>query len=225
MNYRIKRFSADEESTLTDARRLRAAVYVETDQLVPEELIGDLDVDKDDDRSIHVGAWAGDDMVGTIRLIMPRMGRPLPIQDDPFGHPVAPGRTSAEISRMVVHAHHRGTGLAQALWREAYWLCVERDITDAYAVVERPFLRILLESGLPFALLGDPKHVYHAPNYPIVCDVPRVILALADQAPAFAYFFAQRPANGMFNPDELRPDPAHVDAFLAALTTYDEATA
>lgn len=225
MSYVLRRFTSDDVAVLTMARQVRAEVYLETDQLVPQELTDDLDVDADDDRSLHVGAWFGAALVGTIRVIMPRSGRPLPVEDQPFNYPTLIGRPAAEISRMVVAAEHRRTGTAQALWREAYHLCVENGVVDAFAVVEKPFMRMLLSSGLPFRQLGEPEYVYHAPNYPIVCDIPMVMTSLTAHAPALAYFFAQRPGDGEFHPSDLKPEEAEIASYLAEAMDSDELTA
>ncbi len=114
---------------LQSAYRLRYSVYCEEKSFLPAEDYPDgFEIDDYDDHSIHIGGFdAQNNLVATVRLVLPRKDEGLPLQDHctfSSAHQAFSERSflyglpCAEISRMVVQKGLRGRGESR-LWKIA----------------------------------------------------------------------------------------------------------
>src|SRR5690349_8385120 len=87
--------------------RLRNRHVVERGWARPDDLPGGLERDAYDDAAVHVAAYDADVLVGTVRLVLPAPGRPLPVEAD-FGLVVDPRGAVVEAGRLVVADAYRG---------------------------------------------------------------------------------------------------------------------
>jgi N-acyl-L-homoserine lactone synthetase len=160
--------------------RLRADVYVWERGWIPStQLVDGLEVDNDDVRSVHLLASRGGAPVGTARLILPRVGQPLPVESM-LGERLACGHAGAEVSRLAVARHARGdSAVMMALCRGLYEAAVQHGVDDFYAIVENPFHRYLMYLGFPFRPIGATRWVYRSWNFPVRVEVARVGAAVA----------------------------------------------
>jgi N-acyl-L-homoserine lactone synthetase len=163
--------------------RLRADVYVWEKNWIPRSrVVEGLEFDGDDARSVHLLARRHGEPVGTVRLILPRAGQPLPVEAM-LAEPLTPGRSGGEVSRLAVARRARGdSAVMMVLVRGLYETAVEHDIDDFYAMVEEPFHRHLMWLGLPFRPVGLTRWVYRSWNFPVRLEVTRMA------APVSAFF-------------------------------------
>lgn len=128
--------------------------------------------DEYDAGAVHVGAWEGEALVGTVRVVPPFAGRALPVEAA-FGVTVEPRGRVAEIGRLLIAPGHRGDrshrtwgALFGRAWLEvrAHGFTVLGGAASA-AMVER--LRAL---GLPFEILGPAREHWGERRHPVRLD-------------------------------------------------------
>jgi GNAT superfamily N-acetyltransferase len=88
--------------------------------------------DDHDDVAVHLVCLDAGAVVGTLRVVAPAPGRPLPTERD-FGLAIDPPGSAVDVGRVVVAPSHRGArghlvmaGLAARAWQEARALGLER---------------------------------------------------------------------------------------------------
>jgi N-acyl-L-homoserine lactone synthetase len=152
--------------------RLRYEHVVAAGWASAAELAGGVERDAHDQDAVHVGAWDGGTLAGAVRVVLPRPGRPLPVEED-FGVVVEPLGRVVEVGRLVIAGAYRGDP-AHRLWGALFgraWLEVRargfRVLAGAAsgAMVER--LRAL---GLPFEVLGPARAHWGEPRHPVRLD-------------------------------------------------------
>jgi N-acyl-L-homoserine lactone synthetase len=142
--------------------RVRADVFCAERGMIPEEAIDDGRELDDYDSLDCVSFLATDDRgipVGTIRILFPG-GPPLPIEKR-FGISLTPTRRAAEVSRLAVSGReNRGEARAHlpmlGLCRAVYDV-LNKEVDDAYAIMEPRLFSNLTAMGYPFIQLGDAK--------------------------------------------------------------------
>ena len=84
-----------------------------------------LERDAYDDRALQLGAWRGNELVGTIRLVLPVPGRPLPTEEM-FQIEIEPRGEVVDVRRLLIAPALRGDpdhrvwgGLVALAWQEA----------------------------------------------------------------------------------------------------------
>jgi hypothetical protein len=84
-----------------------------------------LERDGYDDRAHQLGAWRGNELVGTIRLVVPVPGRPLPTEEC-FEVEIEPRGDVVDVGRLLIAPALRGDpehrvwgGLVALAWQEA----------------------------------------------------------------------------------------------------------
>jgi N-acyl-L-homoserine lactone synthetase len=151
----------------------------------PTQLVDGLEVDSDDARSVHLLASRGGAPVGTARLILPRGGRPLPVESM-LAEARPSGRSAAEVSRLAVARHVRGnSAVMMALCRGLCDSAGHHGIDDFYAIIEEPLHRHLIRLGFPFRPVGSSRWIYRSWNFPARLEVARAGAAVAT-------FYSQR---------------------------------
>jgi N-acyl-L-homoserine lactone synthetase len=164
----------------TACARLRADVYVwERGWIPPAQLVHGMERDSDDVRSVHLLASRGGAPVGTVRLILPRAGQPLPVESV-LGERLPCGHAGAEVSRLAVARHARGDStVMMALCRGLCEAAGRHGVDDFYAIVEKPFYRYLIYLGFPFRPIGASRWIYRSWNFPVRVEVAHVGAAVA----------------------------------------------
>ena len=177
--------TADTPELLREAYRLRHQVYcVERGFEVSDS---GLECDEYDDHAPHVVVRRryDDEVVGTVRLVLPQAAKPgfgLPIHSlcaSDLGHRVAL-RSTGEVSRFAVSKERRGLSseasqlLRLALVQGLVRMSAEHGITHWCAVMERSLLRLLRSSAINFEPVG-PMVEHHGMRQPSVCNVSSVL--------------------------------------------------
>jgi N-acyl-L-homoserine lactone synthetase len=119
------------------------------------------EIDMDDRRSVHVLVMQHDGVaVATGRVILPEPDAPLPTEHvlDSMGRAEMarlPPSTTAEISRFTLLPQWRADmRVIRALMAGLVDVGIDYGMTDAIAVVELPFMRLLRRFGLQFRPFG-----------------------------------------------------------------------
>jgi hypothetical protein len=125
-----------------------------------------------DDRAVQVAVWDDDSLVGTLRVVLPVAGAPLPVEND-FGIEAEPRGGVVEIGRLVVAPERRGDP-GRTAWGALLgqaWLEVR---SRGYVVVAGAASKGLVERfqslGLPFEILGPARPHWGGTRHPVRLD-------------------------------------------------------
>jgi hypothetical protein len=157
------------------AFRLRHRQVVEAGWVDAAGLPQGLERDAHDDGALHVGAWERDMLAGTMRLVLPRPGRLLPVEEA-FGLRVEPVGGVAEAGRLVITPPRRGQpghriwgALYAMAWREMR----ARGLTVLAGAVPPRLLEEMCAVGLPFETLGPAQVHWGQLRHPVRLDPAR----------------------------------------------------
>jgi N-acyl-L-homoserine lactone synthetase len=195
-------------AALREAYQLRYQVYcVERTFLTGQN---GTECDEYDDFARHVVVrWRHTgDVVGTVRLVLPKDpagGDDYPIQHvcDPALLRGLPLATSGEVSRFALGKQMRGSSpsssslLRLALIQGAVRLSSEAGHTHWLAVMEPTLLRLLRATGIHFEPLG-PLVDYHGLRQPAVAELVPTLARLAKEQPVLWDFVTE---GGTWYPD------------------------
>jgi N-acyl-L-homoserine lactone synthetase len=159
-----------------------------------------LEIDGFDDHAPHVVVCrkSDDEVIGTVRLVLPQAGRAdygLPIHSlctEDLGYRV-PLHSSGEVSRFAVSKERRGMSsdatalLRLALVQGLVKMSAEHGITHWCAVMERSLLRLLRSSAINFDPVGQMVE-HHGMRQPSVCCVSDVLQQMRIEQPAIWEF-------------------------------------
>jgi hypothetical protein len=160
----------------------REAAY----RLRHEQVVGDgwaeggalrdgLEQDAHDAGALHVCAWRGSDLVGTVRVVLPVADRPLPVEAA-FGLTVEPHGAVAEAGRLVIAPDHRGDPTHTA-WGALFaraWLELRAHGYAVLAGTATPrMIGRLRALGLPFETLGPARPYWGEARHPVRLDPAR----------------------------------------------------
>jgi N-acyl-L-homoserine lactone synthetase len=152
--------------------RLRYAQVVDEGWVDPADLPDGLEVDAYDPDALQVCAWDGEALVGTVRLVFPEAGRPLPVETD-FDIRVEPHGQVVEAGRLVIAPTYRGDPAHRA-WG-ALFACAWGSMRArgypvlAGAAAPRTIER-LRALGLPFEILGPARRHWGEDRHPVRLD-------------------------------------------------------
>jgi Acetyltransferase (GNAT) domain len=150
----------------------RAAVYALRHRHVTGDAAPGLERDPYDDDALHVCAWDGPELAGTIRIVLPAPGRPLPVESD-FDLVVEPRGQVAEAGRLVVAPERRGDP-AHRTWGGLYglaWLSLrEHGIAVVAGVASAGMVERLRGLGLPVEELGPARPHWGELRHPVRLD-------------------------------------------------------
>jgi hypothetical protein len=122
--------------------------------------------------ALHVGAWTGDALAGTLRLVLPRPGRCLPVEEA-FGIEIAPAGAVAEAGRLVVAPEQRGDP-AHRIWGGLFaraWLELRSHGLAVLAGTAAPRMVGRLRAlGLPFEVLAPARPYWGEQRHPVRLD-------------------------------------------------------
>jgi Acetyltransferase (GNAT) domain len=133
---------------------------------------GGLERDEYDDDAIPIGAWDGPELVGTLRLVLPRADRPLPVEAA-FGLVIEPRGAVVEAGRLVIAPERRGDPAHRA-WGALFaraWLTMRLHGLSVLAGTATPrMVERLRALGLPFEVLAPARPYWGEPRHPVRLD-------------------------------------------------------
>ena len=178
---------ADGRAEVDATFRLRAACVLENGWAAPGELPDGRERDAYDEEATHVVCLEGDRIVGSLRLVPPRPGRPLPAERD-FGIRVEPEGDAVDMGRIVTAPDRRAgrshlilAGLFAQGWLEARAMGFDRVIG---AVSDRA-LDLYRGLGVELDVLGPGREHWGEERRPVEFsgadeDVSRALASLED---------------------------------------------
>jgi N-acyl-L-homoserine lactone synthetase len=158
-----------------EAYRLRYAQVVGQGWVEAADLPDGLEVDAYDADALQVCAWERHALVGTLRLVLPKAGRPLPVEAD-FGIRVEPHGAVVEAGRLVVAPTYRGDPAHRA-WGALFacaWTAMRARGYSVLAGAAAPrTVERLRALGLPFEILGPARLHWGEERHPVRLDPAR----------------------------------------------------
>jgi N-acyl-L-homoserine lactone synthetase len=166
--------------------RMRYECVVEMGWGRPEDFPDGRERDEHDDGAIFIVCREGTAIVGTLRLVPPSDGRPLPIERD-FGIRVKPAGESLDAGRLVIAPGYRGgrghpvlAGLFCRCWLEARKLGYSRIVAAAPTKV----IDLYRNLGLRITVLGPPQFHWGEERAPIeLAGTDETFALVAAEAP------------------------------------------
>jgi N-acyl-L-homoserine lactone synthetase len=125
-----------------------------------------------DDGALHVCAFDDGALVGTVRLVLPAPGRPLPVEAD-FDLEVEPRGAVAEAGRLVIAPAYRGDPAHRAwgaLFARAWLTLREHDLGVLAGAATADMVERLRALGLPFEILGPAREHWGEQRHPVRLD-------------------------------------------------------
>ena len=155
--------------------RLRYEHVVANGWAAAPQLRAGVEEDGYDAGAVQLGAWDGEELVGTIRIVAPSAGRPLPVELA-FGLEIEPLKHVVEIGRLLIAPAHRGDAAHRA-WGALFahaWMQVRARgfVVLAGAASEQAVARYR-QLGLPFEILGPARAYWGEPRHPVRLDPAR----------------------------------------------------
>jgi len=166
--------------------RLRYCVVIERGWAKPEDFPDGLEHDAYDDRAVQLGAWDGEVLAGTARLVLPAPGQPLPTEEA-FGLEIGPAGQVVDVGRVCVAPAYRDAqhrvfwGLLSQAWIE--WRV--RGFTQACSILTASVARICRRCGLQVVTLGPPRSYWsevRAPALIRAADSIHTIIKVMDRS-------------------------------------------
>ena len=154
------------------AYRLRYEQVVAHGWADREQLPDGLEQDAFDADALHVCAWDSDALVGTLRLVLPVPGRPLPVEAA-FELEIDPRGEVVEAGRLVIAPGYRGDPAHRA-WGALFacgWLAMRARGFCVLAGAAAPrTVEQLRALGLPFEILGPTRPHWGEDRHPVRLD-------------------------------------------------------
>ncbi len=131
-----------------------------------------LERDEYDARSVSIAAWAGSDLAGAIRIVLPAPGRRLPTEDA-FDLDIDPRGAVVEIGRLLIAPALRGD-TAHRTWGALFartWVEVRARGHRVLAGAASPkLIEVYRSQGLPVEVLGPARDHWGQSRHPIRLD-------------------------------------------------------
>jgi hypothetical protein len=147
---------ADSPAELIAAHRLRYRDASEQGRTTAEDDRDGLERDTYDTRSLQIGAWDGDTLLGTLRLVLPMPGKPLPVEEA-FGLTVEPAGEAVDLGAPVVARRLAGTWarqVADGLVAQAWFETRARGYLAMAAIASTRLVERYRALGLDVEVLG-----------------------------------------------------------------------
>ena len=151
--------------------RLRYRTVIEMGWATPDELPDGVERNADDEDAIHVGAWDGEDLVGTARVVLRRNDRRLPLERE-FGVDTNP--RDVEVGRTVIVPRLRGAtghGLVVALFARCWQEMRAVGFTDLVSAVPPRLIDLYRSLGFTVIKLGASREHWGEERFPVRFDV------------------------------------------------------
>jgi len=137
------------------------------------EPLGDgIERDAHDAGALHVGAWDGEALVGTVRMVLPGPERRLPVEEA-FDVTIQPRGEVVEAGRLVIAPAYRGDPAHRA-WGALFalaWLSARARGFSVLGGAASPRMVARLRAlGLPFEVLGPARRHWGVERHPVRVD-------------------------------------------------------
>jgi hypothetical protein len=154
------------------AYRLRHAQVVDQGWVDAADLPDGVELDAYDADALQVCAWDAEALVGTVRVVLPEAGRPLPVEVD-FDIRVEPHGEVVEAGRLVIAPTYRGDPAHRA-WGALFacaWVSMRSRGYSVLAGAAAPrTIERLRALGLPFEILGPARRHWGEERHPVRLD-------------------------------------------------------
>jgi N-acyl-L-homoserine lactone synthetase len=163
--------TASSEEEVVEVLRLRYRTVVEMGWARPEQLPDGIERDEDDDRAVHVVARDGERLAGSARVVLPREGRPLPVERE-FGVRARPG--DVEVGRTIIVPRLRGDArhaLVLALFARCWLEMRSRGLTELISAVPPRLIEVYRSLGFTVLELGAAIEHWGEERLPVRFDV------------------------------------------------------
>ncbi len=166
--------------------RLRYRIVIDQGWAKPEAFPDGLERDAYDDRAVQFGAWDGEVLVATGRLVLPAPGQPLPTEEA-FDLEIGPPGQVVDVGRICVipayrDAQHRVFwGLLSQAWIEIR----VRGFTQACSISTASVARMCRRWGLQVVPLGTPRSYWGEVRTPVLirpADSIHAIIRVMDRS-------------------------------------------
>ena len=155
-------------SELRAVFRLRHQIVLEEGWRSPEDLPEGVETDDYDEEALQAAAWDGDVLAGTVRLVLPRSDRALPVEGA-YGLVVEPRGEVVGAGRIIVARPYRDAGhhVLGGLSGTAWLLMRERGFRWAAGTATTEILDLFDRLGFEVTVLGDARTYWGEERYPI----------------------------------------------------------
>jgi N-acyl-L-homoserine lactone synthetase len=152
--------------------RLRYRTVIEMGWAEPAQLPEGVERNDDDEDAIHIGAWDGDELVGTARTVLPREGVALPLPRE-FGLEIDSPEI-VEVGRLVIVPRLRGDAghaLVMALFGQAWLEMRARGFNQLISAVPPRRVDVYRSLGFTIIELGPTREHWGEERIPVRFDV------------------------------------------------------
>ena len=152
--------------------RLRYSAVVERGWAAPAGFPAGLEQDSFDHRGLHVAAWDGDSLVGTLRVVFPAPGQVLPTEEG-FSIRIEPQGQVVDVGRIAVARSHSDSrhrifaGLMAYAWPEI----PARGFYHVCGTANRSMLRLYQGVGYHVTPLGPLREYWGEMRQPVRFDL------------------------------------------------------
>jgi N-acyl amino acid synthase of PEP-CTERM/exosortase system len=152
--------------------RLRYAVVVEHGWAEAASMPDGLEHDAFDDEALHLGAWDGEALAGTIRLVFPQPGRLLPTEET-YGVRISPDGRVVDASRIAIDRRYRSAShqLLMALSAQSWLEMRARGYQELAATATEDILALVQNLGFTTEILGPTQWYCGEPRVPFRFDM------------------------------------------------------
>jgi N-acyl-L-homoserine lactone synthetase len=150
--------------------RLRYRCVVEEGWADAGEFADGMEQDAYDRLATHICAWSGSELAGTVRLMFPRPGVALPIEEE-FDVDLWPPGQVVDGGRLVVAPRHRGKAghvVLAALFARCWQVGRERGFSRFAAVAPDGIVKLYRSLGMRIDELGEPRLYWGQERQPIM---------------------------------------------------------
>jgi N-acyl-L-homoserine lactone synthetase len=152
--------------------RLRYRHVIERGWAAPEDLPDGRERDAHDAAARHVAAWDGDQLVGTVRLVLPEPGRRLPTEEA-FDLELEPRGAVVDVGRLLISERYRGEP-SHAAWGALFGRAWVETRGAGFSVLGGVASASLVELfgtlGLRFEILGPARRYWGEERHPVRLD-------------------------------------------------------
>ncbi len=146
--------------------KLRYEVYcLENKWLDSSNYHDGCEIDEYDEVSEYIGAYEGDTLVGSVRLILPKENMLLPIEKN-FNIEPNKNYNRLELSRLIVPQNQRGINISSGLFHSVTQWFIHNNYSLAYTIAEDSLLNLMNKSGYNFKRLSEGKFYFGALTFP-----------------------------------------------------------
>lgn len=163
--------------------RLRYRVVQEMGWASPRELEEEMEREERDEEAIHACAWRDTELVGTSRVVLPDVERPLPIEEE-FGLTVEPRGKVVEVGRTAIVPDLRGDsghGLLMAVFGQCWLELRGEGFSDLISASPERLITLYRSLGFKVLVLADGRPHWGEERFPVRFDIRGSARSLASQ--------------------------------------------